>query len=58
VILNLISNTTTTTGLTINARLDTKTYPLGVKISKAAFAALNLTLDGFHGEWNYAVSPR
>jgi len=58
VILNLISNTTTATGLTINARLDTKSYPLGVKISKAAFAALNLKLDRFHGDWNYAISPR
>jgi hypothetical protein len=58
VILNLISNTTTATGLTIHARLDAKSYPLGVKISKAAFAALNLRLDRFHGDWNYAISPR
>jgi Rhodopirellula transposase DDE domain len=47
-----------TTGLTINARLDTKSYPLGVKISKVAFAALNLNPDRFHGDWNYAISPR
>jgi hypothetical protein len=58
VILNLISNTTTATGLTIHARLDAKSYPLGVKISNAAFAALNLDLDCFHGDWNYAISPR
>jgi hypothetical protein len=58
VILNLISNTTTVAGLTIHARLDTKSYPTGVKISKAAFAALNLSLDRFHGDWNYAIAPR
>jgi len=58
VILNLISNTSTTTGLTIHARLDTKTYPLGVKVSNAIFASLNIEPNHFHGDWNYAVSPR
>jgi hypothetical protein len=58
VILNLISNTSTATGLTIHARLDTKSYPLGVKVSKAVFTSLNLQPNRFHGDWNYAVSPR
>ena len=58
VILNLISNTSTATGLAIHARLDTKRYPTGVKITDAIFRSLNLTPNQFHGDWNYAISPR
>jgi transposase len=57
VILSLISNTSTAAGLTIQARLDTKTYPLGVKISKAIFDSLNIEPNPFHGDWNYSISP-
>ncbi len=58
VMLNLIANTKTRTGLTIRAELDTAVYPKGVKVSDADYAAINLTSDDFHGEWNYAISPK
>jgi transposase len=57
VILSLIANTSTTTGLTIHARLDTKSYPTGVKISDTTFGSLNITPNQFHGDWNYAIAP-
>lgn len=49
-ILNLLSNTSTANGLTIYARLDTKSYPLGVKVSKTVFASLNIEPNRCHGD--------
>jgi len=57
VIVNLIANTTTRTGLKIRAELDRGKYPTGIKITDAELASLNLKLDKFHGDWNYAVLP-
>ena len=57
VIINLIAGTTTTMGLKIYARLDERTYEKGVEVSDEQLAAVNLTRNAFHGEWNYAVSP-
>ena len=57
VMVNLIANTTTRAGLKIRAELDRGTYPTGIKITDAELASLNLKLDNFHGEWNYAVLP-
>jgi hypothetical protein len=58
VILQLIAATTTKTGLTVRSELDDKVYEKGIKVSDAEFNALNITRDSFHGEWNYAISPR
>jgi len=58
VIINLIAATTTQTGLTVHCQLDTNTYPLGVKVSDDAMAALHIKRDAFHGEWNYTIRPR
>ena len=57
VIVNLIANTTTRTGLKIRAELDRGKYPTGIKITDAELASLNLKLDKFHGDWNYTVLP-
>jgi len=57
VIVNLIGNTTTTTGLRIQAELDTNTYPTGLKVSDEELAAVHITKEAFHGEWNYTISP-
>jgi hypothetical protein len=57
-ILNLIGATTTTTGLTVTATLDTAPYPLGVKITDAQMRDLPITRDEFHGDWNYTFHPR
>jgi hypothetical protein len=58
VIVNLIGHTTTTTGLQIQAELDTHTYPTGLKVSDQDLAAVHITKATFHGEWNYMISPR
>lgn len=55
VIVNLIANTTTNAGLKIQAALDIKEYPTGVKISEKEMANLNIKKNEFHGEWNYAI---
>lgn len=57
VIVNLIAATTTRRGLTVRAELDPTLYPKGVKVSDEEFAAICLTRDEFHGEWNYVITP-
>ena len=56
-ILQLIGATTTATGLTVTATLDTGSYPIGIKISNREMAALPITRDEFHGDWNYTMHP-
>ena len=55
VIVHLIANTTTDAGLKIQAALDTKEYPTGIKISEREMADINLEKCSFHGEWNYTI---
>jgi len=57
VIVNLIANSATETGLTIQAELDSGTYPTGIKITDDEFAAVNLQRAEFHGDWNYVITP-
>jgi len=57
VVIELIANTTTKTGLTIRCELDRNTYPKGIKVSNAEMATLNITRDAFHPEWNYSIAP-
>ncbi len=56
-IIELISNTTTTTGLKVHADHDPNWYPTGTKISDREFNALPLHPHDFHGEWNYTTTP-
>ena len=58
VIVQLIANTTTDTGLTVACRLDGNAYAKGIKVSDAEMASLNIQPAAFHGEWNYTFSPR
>ena len=58
VIVNLIANTTTRTGLTVKAAIDTNRYPIKIKVTEEQIRALNLKRHEFHGEWNYTLSPR
>jgi hypothetical protein len=57
VVVNLISNTTTKTGLTIKAQLDKNEYQTGIKISNKDFDEVHLIRESFHGEWNYSILP-
>jgi hypothetical protein len=58
IVVELISHTTTEKGLSIQAELDTSTYEKGRVVTKKEFAALALTREAFHGEWNYTLTPR
>ena len=58
VIVNLIAATSTRTGLRVQSQLDTGNYPKGIKVGKQEFATIQLCPDSFHGEWNYAITPR
>jgi hypothetical protein len=56
-VVDLISNTTTSKGLTIQAALDESEYETGKKVPDEMMAAVSLHKCEFHGEWNYSISP-
>ncbi len=56
-VIELISATTTTTGLTVHAELDTSEYPTGLAYTKKQVEALPISRHPFHGDWNYTVRP-
>jgi hypothetical protein len=58
VVVNLIGNTKTKTGLHIHAELDTNAYETGIEVSDEELAAVRMKKDTFHGEWNYTISPK
>ncbi len=58
VIVNLIANTTTRTGLIVKAALDTNRYPTKTKVTDEQLERLRLKRHEFHGEWNYTLSPK
>jgi hypothetical protein len=57
VIVDLIANATTTTGLRVRAVLDTGQYPTGTSYSDKDIAALPLVRHDFHGDWKYSCCP-
>ncbi len=60
VIVETIAATTTKTGLTVQAALDTGIYQKGIKISDKEMKALeqnSIRRHDFHGEWNYTLFP-
>jgi hypothetical protein len=61
VIVQTIAATTTRTGSTVHAELDTTEYPTGVKIPDEAMRALTdqgvLTRHDLYDAWNYTLNP-
>ena len=57
VIVNLIGNTTTKTGLTVRAALDDRPYETKIKIRDEELARVKLVRAAFHGDWNYTIRP-
>lgn len=57
VIVNSIAATTTRTGLTVHAELDTTAYETGVRIGDRQMDALPLHRHEWHGDWNYTLRP-
>jgi Rhodopirellula transposase DDE domain len=58
VIVQLISATTTDTGLKVCCEIDSNSYPKGVAVSDQELQAINITRSKFHGEWNYIIAPK
>jgi hypothetical protein len=57
-VVNLIANTTTDTGLYIDTSIDDTIYEKGIEVSDDELAALHITREKFHGEWNYVIKPQ
>ncbi|HEB81064.1 MAG TPA: ISAzo13 family transposase [Chromatiales bacterium] len=57
VIIQLIANTHTKTGLQIRSEPDSGCYPTGIKVSDDEPAALKIKRVQFYGDWNYALLP-
>lgn len=58
VIVELISATTTKSGLKVLAEWDQGYYPPGVKVTDDELAAVPIKGHKWHGEWNYTISPK
>ncbi|MFD5441840.1 ISAzo13 family transposase [Streptomyces tendae] len=58
VMLQTIAATTSRTGLTVHAELDSGEYPTGIRVSDDEIAALPITRHRFHGDWNYTLHPQ
>jgi hypothetical protein len=57
IVVNLISNTRTETGLEVHAWLDEKDYPKAKDICEEELASVKIIRNKFHGEWNYEIHP-
>jgi hypothetical protein len=57
-VINLIGATRTATGLRVKAKLDTRYYEAGVKISDEEMKQISLRIHSTNPEWNYTISPR
>jgi hypothetical protein len=58
VLLNLIANTRTKSGLMVKAEFDPGNYPKDIKISDEELDSLHLVRHSFHEDWNYSLHPR
>jgi hypothetical protein len=56
-VVQLIGSVRTSTGLVVKAKLDTRSYPTGIKVSDDEMNDLCITHDPFHGDWNYTILP-
>jgi hypothetical protein len=57
-VVNLIANTTTTTGLTVRCELDPNLYPTKIKLTDKQKKTIPFTRHLFHGDWNYSITSK
>lgn len=57
-VIDLISNTTTTKGLTVRCALDENVYPKGIKVTDEEFEKIALYPCEKFGKWNYTIKPQ
>lgn len=55
---SLRTNTSTTTGLRVQAALDSNSHELGITVTDEDLKRLKLTPAKFHWKWNYIIKPR
>lgn len=56
VVVECIAATTTSTGLKVEADLDTGDYPTGIVVLDEELATVRIRRHKFHGEWNYTLN--
>jgi hypothetical protein len=56
-IVNLITATTTQNGLHVECDMDKEIYQKGIKITDKELKNISMTIEKFHGEWNYTIKP-
>lgn len=56
-IVNLIASTTTRSGLTVQSRLDERTYDAKRHVSDEDLAAINMVKPAERSAWNYTIYP-
>lgn len=56
-VVNLISSTTTKTGLEVVCKVDQNTYETGLKITKEQKETINIIFVGPNEKWNYIIRP-
>lgn len=54
-VVNLIADTTTTTGLTVRCELDPNLYPTKITLTDQQKNSIPIERHEFHGEWNYTI---
>ena len=57
-VVQLIGGVRTQTGLVVKAELDTREYPIGIKVDDDEMERLLITPETFHGDWNYTIHSR
>jgi len=57
-VVNMISTTTTKSGLKIKAQLDRNKYETGIKISDKEMKELKIQYHQLYPRWNYTIFPR
>jgi hypothetical protein len=57
-LLKYLGDTTTQTGLVVEATLVTQAYAKGIQVSDTEMATLNLQTHAICPQWNYTIAPR
>jgi transposase len=58
VVVKTIASTRTSSGLRVEAELDTGTYPTGISVTRAHLDDLPIQRHASHGSWNYTICPQ
>lgn len=57
VIVELISATTTSSGLQVHSRIDDRIYATGRRVTETQLAEVHLEPNSWQGDWNYTIHP-